>query len=218
MLIYLCGKKGSGKSTCCEILMKKGFVKTSFARPLKECIASLYNVDISLLDNLEFKEGKLEIPWEWNVDKFQELCKFFDIEADYRKIPVIMDEMCGGDRFFYTPREAMQYIGTDILRAIDPEFHVNRTIPLIEDLLNQGKSVCLDDVRFFNEKSKLEGLGKIGQGQSIGIYVDRKLESKDSHSSENTLLPEHFDYVIKNDSTKEELVGKFNLLLEYIGC
>lgn len=198
MIIYFVGKKGSGKSTCSqELINNHEFQKLSFAKPLKDCIAHLYKIDVKLLDNLEYKEGQLEEPWVWNKEKFQELCEFFSIDAS------VVSE----DRVFNTPREAMQYIGTDILRAIDPNFHINKTIPIILNYTGLNFDVCLDDVRFCNE---VDELGKIG---GIGVYINRPGLPHNSHISENELTQDMFNHIIDNDGTKEELLVKFKEVL-----
>lgn len=194
MIVFLVGKKGSGKSTCSQYLIDNhNFIKLSFAKPLKECVACLYRVDEKLLDSLEYKETKLAKPWIWNKEKYDQLCAFFCIRAD---IPIV-------DRVFNTPREAMQYIGTDILRTIDPNFHINKTKPKIIKANINKQNIVLDDVRFCNERDMLCKYG------AIGIYINRPNLLEDSHSSENELNHTMFDKLIKNDGTKEELLVKF---------
>lgn len=201
MIVFLVGKKGSGKSTCSQYLIDNhNFTKLSFAKPLKECIACLYRIDEKLLDSLEYKETKLVKPWIWNKEKFDQLCAFFCIKFD----------MTIEDRLFLTPREAMQYIGTDILRSIDPNFHINKTIPKIIKANIDKRNIVLDDVRFCNE---CEMLWKYG---AIGIYISRPNLPEDGHSSENELNHMMFGELVKNDDTKEELLTKFKKVYENI--
>lgn len=57
MLIGLCGYKGSGKDTVADILVKDyGFVKKSFAEPLKEGLKSLFDLSDEQLHDSEQKE------------------------------------------------------------------------------------------------------------------------------------------------------------------
>lgn len=194
MIIYFVGKKGSGKSTCSQWLIEnQGFQKLSFAKSLKECVAHLYDIDEKLLDSLEYKEAKLDKPWVWDAYAFQKLCGFYGMAA-----------LCRAEvKSFSTPREAMQYIGTDILREIDPEFHINRTKDKIIKANTDGEDICLDDCRFCNETDMLNKYG------GIGIYIDRPGLPHNDHISENELTIDMFNHVIDNSGTKEELLARF---------
>jgi len=194
MIIYFVGKKGSGKSTCSQWLIDNHkFQKLSFAKPLKDSIANLYKIDVTLLGDLSYKEGKLAQPWPWNQEKLDQLCAFFCIKIETKAI----------DRVFETPREAMQYIGTDILRTYDPNFHINRAIPIISNYMGLGINVCLDDVRFINEVTELDNIG------GIGIYIERPGLPSNSHISENELEKCMFTRLLLNNGTKEELIEDF---------
>lgn len=58
-----------------------------------------------------------------------------------------------------TPRQLMQTLGTDWGRAIDPDFWVKQTLPLIKQYMSLGISVVVDDVRFENEAQAIYALG-----------------------------------------------------------
>ena len=146
MLIYLCGRKNCGKTTLCDELIKRNYTKVSFADKLKESISYLYGVEINSLSNPIFKETQLDNPWKWNSEIFNKLKQYLKIKASLEI----------KDRVFNTPRECLQYIGTDILRAIDTDFHLKYAIKKIKYLIKQGKNICLDDVRFINEKKSLD--------------------------------------------------------------
>ena len=60
MIIALSGFKGSGKDELASYLVKKyGFTRTSFADPLKDLVASEYEIDRASLDDPERKEKPL---------------------------------------------------------------------------------------------------------------------------------------------------------------
>lgn len=53
-----------------------------------------------------------------------------------------------------TGREALEYLGTDILRKhMDPDIWLKIAFRKIEKLLAEGKSVVISDIRFWNEYS-----------------------------------------------------------------
>ena len=92
MIIGVCGFIGSGKNTVAEYLVEKHkFVPVSFAHVLKDACASLFGWDREML------EGKTE---ESRVQR-EQVDEFW---AERLQIPC------------FTPRYALQYIGTDILR------------------------------------------------------------------------------------------------------
>lgn len=86
MLIGLCGKKGSGKSTVAEYLENlHGFVEFKFADALKDIVSIIFGFDRQMLEGLtkEHRQERETLKDEvWNI----------------------------------TPRKALQYIGTDLFR------------------------------------------------------------------------------------------------------
>lgn len=204
MIIYFAGRKGSGKSLLCNRLIEKGFIKVSFADRLKELISYLYGCKIEDLGILSFKEKKLDQPWIFNKNTFLEIKDYFNIKTDFD----IDDNLVIK---FDTPRKSMQYIGTDLLRSIDPDFHVKHTIKKIKTLMSENKDICLDDGRYFNEKVELDKLG------AIGIFVFRpKDEQYNNHTSEISLRRQMFDYVICNDKKISTLITSIDRFLSSI--
>jgi hypothetical protein len=56
-VILLCGPVGSGKDSVAKHMIQKyGFVKGSFARPLKQLCAEQFGWDLAQLDDLDYKE------------------------------------------------------------------------------------------------------------------------------------------------------------------
>ena len=127
MYIGLQGFIGSGKDTAGRYLQSKdNFVKDSFARTLKDVCSVLFGWERELLegDTIESREWR-EIPDQWWSEKLG--------------IPN------------FTPRYAMQYMGTDILRN---HFHPDIWLLTFQRRLESTfhrKNVILTDCRFKNE-------------------------------------------------------------------
>jgi hypothetical protein len=138
-LIAFQGFAGSGKDTAAEHLLKHGnFVKDSFAASLKDVCACLFDWPREMLEG-DTKESR---DWRETVDAWwaREL---------------------GNPNF--TPRYALQYIGTNVFRH---HFHQDiwllsvkrRLFSKVEDSLKE-QNVIITDCRFRNEIEFFRGLG-----------------------------------------------------------
>lgn len=174
MLVGFTGLKGAGKDTCADYLVNNcGFVKKSFADPLKKACQCLFLFnDAQVYGEIEEKE---------RPDR-----RWFDC----------------------TPRKALQYVGTDLLRD-----HLDNIMPGLAKnvfvhhfkiwyeaakLANPDIRVVISDVRFANEAEYIKQLG----GQVIRI--DRPtISNTDTHQSELSVHAIKPDHVINNDSSKD---------------
>jgi len=135
-LIGLVGFAGSGKGTAGDILVNEySFVKDSFAAPLKDMLAAMFVWPRHLL------EGDTDESREWR-----------------EKVDPWWSDKLGIHEF--SPRKAMQLIGTDTLRS---HFNNNIWISSLERrlMLREGKKVVVTDCRFPNELDLLKRLGGI---------------------------------------------------------
>ena len=57
MLIGISGKIGTGKTTVADMLVSKGFSQLAFAGVLKEMVAVLLNIPVSIFDDQAVKSG-----------------------------------------------------------------------------------------------------------------------------------------------------------------
>jgi hypothetical protein len=120
--------------------------------------------------------------------------------------------------FGCTPRLALQYVGTDLLRnqlsKIMPELDTNIFTHHFklwydrERQQNPGLKVTIPDVRFANEVDLIHSLG------GIVIKITRpNLMNSDQHLSEIELQTiTSFDMEIYNDGTLMELYGKIDAI------
>lgn len=120
-----------------------------------------------------------------------------------------------GGRVFTNVREVLQIIGTDLIRKYSPDWHINKTIEKIKSYGND-KIVVVDDVRFPNEKRKIEEIGG-----DVYFIIRPNYWDVSNHPSEKALKYTDFcdDHIIINDYSKEQMVTYFNALYftdEYI--
>lgn len=101
-----------------------------------------------------------------------------------------------------TPRDMMQYIGTDLLRGqFSKKYpHIGNNVWVmsiqrqIENLISQGISkIIVPDLRFPNEECVIRSFN----GKIIRVIRD-SLTSVDTHISENSSEQIHADYTVHN--------------------
>lgn len=141
-LIGIVGKKGAGKDTTADYIVKRyGFVKRAYAAPLKQACKSLFF----------FTDNQLEDPVEKEtIDK----------------------------RWGRTPRDAMQWLGTDVVRhSLGSDFWIRHMGLFRQE--NPHIRLVIPDVRFPNEADWIKENG------GVLIRVVRPgLSTLDTHASE----------------------------------
>jgi hypothetical protein len=196
-IIGLVGFIGSGKGTAGDILQALGFTKESFAGSVKDIASVMFGWPRHLLEG-DTEESRL---FRETPDK--EWTKRFD------NVP-------------FTPREALQKIGTEVGRNI---FHRDFWVQVLESKIDKSKNYVITDVRFPNE---IEWIKKQG-GLIIEIQRDKNPPWYDSlsgikvndlrrlymndfeiHESEWAWVGQGIDYAIQNNTTKRGLY--FNLM------
>lgn len=200
MIIGLCGFQGAGKDTVGDMLVKThGFVKLSFGAALKDAIASLFDWDRSMLEG-STPESRA---WRETVDEFWSVK--LGIEG-------------------FTPRKALQMIGTDVLRK---HFCSNIWVNIVENKINRliqsnpNAKIVIADCRFANEFTMLKTFSN-----SQIVYVQRNepewfkefrlgnrtcVDLSSFHPSEREWIEFSFDKIINNNGCVEQL--ELNVLM-----
>jgi len=191
MLIGIVGLIGSGKGTVADRLVEKhGYQKDSFAKSLKDAVASMFNWDRSLL------EGDTESSryWREQPDKF-------------------WSEKFGKP---ITPRWVLQYFGTEVMRGqrydgLWGDSCIGRY---------KGQNTVIADTRFPNEVRQIRAHGgiivRVKRGDDpdwFVNYVEGNVEPKGIHSSEYAWAKEEFDFTIENNGEKTDLYKKIDDLV-----
>jgi hypothetical protein len=208
MLFGVIGLIGSGKGAFSEYLItKKKFKKLSLADPVKDAAAAIFGWDRNLL------QGDTAESREWREHPDKEWSEVF------------------GEKF--TPRSALQQIGTEIGRNyFHPDIWLH-SLRLRYNAIN-GKSAVVDDCRFPNEINFIHSMGgklfviergdrpewwDIAYNQNNGVKDSPRMESKHRsvHYSEWAWISKQtFDKatIIRNDGSLKELQDKIDALLE----
>ena len=206
--IGLLGNIGSGKNTVAQYLATKGCIPTSFAGPLKDLCASIFGWERSLLEG-ETEESR----------QFRE-----SVDLYWSKQLSIPE---------FTPRLALQLIGTDVMRN---HFHENIWINSLEyrvkKLHHKNECVVISDCRFRNEVDLIKKVGgtiilvqraekpewfeialRANQGDAVAKHIMNR-DFKDVHSSEWDWIGSEIDFTINNDGTLEELYASIDNIID----
>lgn len=201
MIIGLIGFIGSGKGTVGEILQEEGYVRDSFAKPVKDAVAVMFGWPRELL------EGDTELSRRWRE------------EPD-----VFWSEKFG---YSFSPRLALQLMGTEAGRGV---FHPDLWVISLFNR-SKGKDVVVTDVRFQNEIKYIQENGglifRVKRGEdpewyeSLSKLKENKLrslymEDKGVHLSEWDWIGSDYDYLIENNGTIQDLRQKVKNILTSI--
>lgn len=182
-IIAFCGAKGSGKNTAASILAEitgADVQELALAGHLKEVCSKVFDVDMKYFIDPDLKEIEFDNFRVMDEDKLLAIHELFNIVAqdpEKNTRPHL-------GKIFKTPRFLLQYVGTEVLRPLDLDIHVN----IIEHKKNPSKLTLITDMRYANE---FEGLKRIAGDNFLGVYVQNTAAeaaaSVDSHSSEKGL-------------------------------
>lgn len=199
-IIAFAGRLHSGKSELSKICEELGYQKLYFALPLKNLSCKLTNMTMDELN--ENKRNNTII----DLELTESHCKLI---SDETQIPMkVVTEKCLGKRLKCV-RDVLQFIGTDLIRSYNPNWHVDKVISMIKP----DSKYVIDDVRFTNEKEALMKLGVC-----IWFVIRPELDCISNHESETTLKWQDFgNKVIVNDSTLEYFTIRWKLFMKDYG-
>ena len=197
MIIGLAGRMRSGKTELAKICEQFGYQRLYFALPLKQLCADLLDISVEALNQAK-NEGI-------NISLYlgDELC---EILSDETEIPLEqVKKVCYG-KTMGTVREMLQFIGTDLIRKYNTNWHVNRIRAMINDEFNY----VIDDVRFPNEKALIEELGG-----DCWFVTRTTLDNISNHESETSITwNDCWNKIIINDSTLPILHFKWETFMD----
>jgi len=142
--IGLTGVKESGKTTAFETIKNKfpNAEEVMLAKKLKDTCSEVLGIPRNFFEDQRFKEQFLEAPVYLDSDLVQEIYNSYKLNADFE---THVKPHIG--RLLHTPREAAQYIGTEVLRSVDPDVHCNAAVQFVPE----SELYVVTDMRFWNE-------------------------------------------------------------------
>jgi hypothetical protein len=185
MIIGLCGAQGAGKDTVGGILESKhGFVKLAFASAIKDVLSALFSWPRDMLEGLT-KESR-----EWR-----------ETPNEYWSAKLAIPD--------FTPRKAMQIVGTDLLRN---QLNKDVWINIIENKImmlresDPNVNIVITDCRFANEFDMIQ---KISESRIIKIVKDQhvkpfRIEDVKSNGSNPVTLNEKWCKMTATHSSEND--------------
>ena len=200
-IIAFAGRKRSGKS-----MLAKGM------RGYSSNI-----VIVTIADNLKFLCCKLLNRTYDELNQMKDDGTIFEVKVDDYWVSTIKRELNISDdiirkeiggRVFTNVREVLQIIGTDLIRKYSPDWHIDKTIERINSY-GDDKIIVVDDVRFPNEKRKIEEIGG-----DVYFIIRPNYWDVSNHPSEIALKYTDFcnNRIIINEYSQEQMVTYFNAL------
>lgn len=226
-IIGFVAPKQGGKDTSAAILIegKKANGKLSFAGPLKEICSKVFGIPAQVLNDPVFKERPFKEPITLTKKHLRDIKNECVLRLDPvqgstllynpNKASVIGIE----GRVLTSPRELMQFVGTDFIRQrIFGGWHLHAAFSTQTLAKYQKNSVyCVTDIRFVNEYLFLKE--RLGDDFRC-FYVERPEAEEQlkhaTHPSEletqkiKALLPP--ENIIKNDGDLDDLKKKLYAL------
>ncbi|MBR4624211.1 MAG: hypothetical protein IKO56_01580 [Alphaproteobacteria bacterium] len=157
-IIGFAGRKRAGKTSLSKYLTEKhnGTIVT-VADALKHLCCDLLGFDT--IEELNTYKDK---GTSWSFNKIKEAPQWAKIiceqvfgeytDEQYSEIVELLNGI-----YAYNVRELLQFVGTDIIRKFKPNWHVDKMVEAINNATTD--LVCVDDVRFPNEREAIENLG-----------------------------------------------------------
>ena len=201
MILTLAGELESGKDTVAKFLGRYGFDQAAIADNLKQMCMKVFDLNYHQCYDTRGKESDLANTIILNDQHITDIIYWLEKENKWEvSHEQVLDMRAVGrqDHYFRTPRQALQFVGTEILRdCIEPTFNIQVLTKKLYDEIDRDWVVT--DGRFADERAFLkEHLGAL----SILIKNPKLKEKKDMHRSENDLGDEsEYDYVFTNDKS-----------------
>lgn len=200
MIVGISGKIDSGKSTLAKRLIAFDFIKFSFADWMKHYCAGVYDVPVEWMYDQDQKESTSR---QYKISALardlRSLERMGYSDATCRAL-ILQLENTLNRPYFVSLREMLQFVGTEYFRALDPNFHVKRTV----ETLDPNKNYVCDDMRFPNEVDALRRVN------AKLFRVNRPTHSNTGNHPSEIALDDYtdWDFILVNDGTLEQYETK----------
>lgn len=191
-IIGLTGFARSGKDTAADFLVRDhGFIKRSFAAPLKQMLLTLNPIVGHRGWSIFFNRRDIRVQDLFTMYGDEDGIKASKYAKEYRRL--------------------LQVLGTDCIRKIDQDFWVKAAMKEIK-LLPSDSRVVFTDVRFPNEAGAvIDNGGFTAQIHRPGVT------RANGHSSERHVGKMNEDFVIDNSGSIIHLGSNLDHMIRVLG-
>lgn len=236
-IIGIGGEALVGKDTFAKPLIERGYIHGSFAGNLKLMCQAAFRLSPFHTDTQQGKlkvlnppipltNRNLNIIVEW-VKRTHDVREFAPKITEVRREFVEL-QLRRHNRpiYFNTPREILQFVGTEICRRLSPDYHAQ--VLAFNIASRPGSNWVITDARFPNERDMLKQMFnatmvRIKRPGKTPSHLMGSEDNSDStknegfqgHASETSLgLDSEYDVTIINDGTVEDLQKQAVKLIE----
>jgi hypothetical protein len=193
--VAVAGVKYSGKDTFGGFFIDKGYTRVAFADNLKQLCAEVFNKPLNVFYDSKLKEVEFETSTILSSSHIEAINAWVSKTHTF-----VVESGKHIGKYLNSPREIMQYVGTEVLRDAYPNYHTEATIM---EMAKHQMLICTD-VRFHNERDIMSQKAKELGHTFMAFYVRRPGYSGDAHASES-MKPEDMNIIIENDTDVEGL-------------
>lgn len=196
-VIGLTGFAKSGKSTAAQILKDLGGYEVAFAKHLKDVCAIVLNIPRSHFDDQAFKEVEFQVPAYLTPNNIGAILDYFEVPKRYQPDSILKHS----GKYLKSPRVVAQYVGTEVLRAVDSDIHINMAFRLSP---TDAPFLICSDMRFENELLSVQNHNGLAIGISRAAATPKDLSNLHGSEAEIPDLIQRADVVFHNETTIEE--------------
>lgn len=216
MVVAFMGPKQSGKTTACDVLAEDfGGIKLSFVTELKSIVKSAFG----FTDDQMGKDK--DQPVATGVIRFRER----EMASVLRSMSDMLDSVNPNNTFrwasvaanqwvpkeFKTPREVLQWVGTEFIHAVYPDFHCE----MLASKIKPNNLYFVDDLRFVSEHDYVNKI--VPMFKVVRITGRNEVKSgKEEHASESNWKKINAEYKIDNSDTLTKYKNNVKFLFKKI--
>lgn len=191
-IIGLTGYARSGKDTTADLMVRDhGFIKRSFATPLKKMLYTLNPIVGHRGWSIHFNRRDIRVRDLFVLYGDEEGIKASKYGKEYRRL--------------------LQVLGTDCIRNVDKDFWVRAAMKEIS-LLPSDSRIVFTDTRFPNE-----ALAIIEQGGYTAQVHREGVTAANDHSSERHVGRMYEDFILNNSASMVHLGSEIDEMMATLG-
>jgi energy-coupling factor transporter ATP-binding protein EcfA2 len=177
MIIGITGSKGAGKTTTFKLLSSlfPNTKEATLAGKIKKVCSNVFELPAKVFEDPILKEKAFSTPIFLSKEALEAILIAYGF-------PLGLDSYTRRHigKILHTPRQVLQYIGTELLRDLDPLIHCK----YLHENLPVSDLVVITDIRFTDERDFFEALYPEFKMVYVSNTRAEAIAATDTHASE----------------------------------